>query len=275
MNRLQSELRRLYLVTSQAVGKIDAQSVALIDPPATVRGLVMELTRPPCWEVLARVWYGVQTELELPAPAIAISGIDGLQLWFSVDEPIPVAQAQAFLEGLRVQFLPDIKRDRLRLLPAANSSASRAQDRAQPHAPPVPALQEHSGNWSAFVAPDLAPVFADTPWLDVPPNEDGQAALLRGLEPMKLAVFEAALANFGFSAQPASPSPTPHSTALSAALVADPFACERPVTSPRADDPKRFLLQVMNDVAVPLAQRIEAARVLLQHSDERRKLPGD
>ena len=269
MNRLQSELRRLYFAPSQVVGQTDAQSVALIDSPATVRGLVMELTRPPCWEVLARVWYGVQTELELPAPAIAISGIDGLQLWFSVAEPISVAQAQAFLEGLRAQFLPDIKRDRVRLLPAADSSASGAQDRA----PPVPAPQANSGNWSAFVAPDLAPVFADTPWLDVPPNEDGQAALLRGLEPMKRAVFEAALAGFGPRAQPSSQSLD--STALPAAPVADSLADERPMTSPGDDAPKRFLLQVMNDVAVPLTQRIEAARVLLQHSDERRKQPND
>ena len=247
-----------------------------IDPPASVRGLVMELTRPPCWEVLARVWYGVQTELDLPAPAIAISGIDGLQLWFSVAEPISVAQAQAFLEGLRAQFLPDIKRDRLRLLPAAESSAFGAQDRAQPHAPPVPALQAHSGNWSAFVAPDLAPVFADTPWLDVPPNEDGQAALLRGLETMKQSVFEAALANFGASTPPASPSgPSALPAASAADAFADSFTHERPVTPPGDDAPKRFLLQVMNDVAVPLAQRIEAARVLLQHSDERRKLSSD
>ena len=32
------------------------------------------------------------------------------------------------------------------------------------HARLIPAHQEQTGSWSAFVAQDLAPVFADTPW---------------------------------------------------------------------------------------------------------------
>ena len=92
-----------------------------------VRAMVMELRRPPSWEVLSRVWHGVQTELELPAPAIAVSGIDGLQLWFSLAEPIAVPHAHAFLECLRSRFLPDIESSRIRLMAASDASALRQE----------------------------------------------------------------------------------------------------------------------------------------------------
>ena len=254
MTRLQSELHRLYLPRSQAHAETDAQSSALIGPLGTVRAMVMELTRPPSWAVLSKIWHGVQTELELPAPAIAVSGIDGLQLWFSLAEPIAVAQAHAFLERLRSRFLPDIESSRTRLMPASDASALR-QDL---HARLIPDLQDQTGNWSAFVAPDLAPVFADTPWLDIPPNEEGQAALLHGLEVTEQTAFEAALEKLGLGVQPK------HSIATAATSA-----------NAASGDPKRFLLQVMNDDTVPLALRIEAAKALLRHSDDHRPRQSD
>ena len=244
MNRLQSELRRLYLPGSQAQVENDAQSSALIDARGMVRAMVMALARPPSWELLCRVWRGVQAELELPAPGIAVSGVDGLQLWFSLAEPIAAAQANAFLESLRMRFLPDIDARRVRLMPAADASALHPER----HARLVPALQQQTGNWSAFVAADLAPVFADTPWLDIPPNEEGQATLLRGLEMMKPAVFDEALKRLA-----------PITTHIDA-----PLAQPRPMTTAAHEDPKQFLLRVMNDESVALALRIEAAKALLQ-----------
>ena len=106
------------------------------------------------------------------------------------------------------------------------------------------------------MAPDLAPVFADTPWLDVPPSEEGQAALLHGLEATKPAAFEAALQRLGAGAQ------QPHSTASTAPRRAD----DHSATTDADADPKRFLRQVMNDDSVALALRIEAAKALLQHA---------
>ena len=250
MNRLQSELHRLYLPRSQAQVETDAHPSALIDPSHKVRAMVMELARPPSWELLSRVWQGVQGELELPAPAIAVSGVDGLQLWFSLAEPIMALQAHAFLESLRMRFLPDIDSRRIRLMPAADASALHPER----HAMRVPALQEQTGNWSAFVAADLAPVFADTPWLDIPPNEEGQATLLRGLNVIKPAVFEEALKRL----EPITPSAD--------ARRAHP----QPVTVIADEAPKRFLLRIMNDDSVALALRIEAAKALLQHSNEHR-----
>lgn len=252
MNRLQSELHRLYLTRSAPDAEGNASSSPLIDPSGAVRALVIELARPASWEVLARVWHGVQSELELPAPAIAVSGTDGLQLWFALAEPVAAARAHAFLDGLRSRFLPDIAAHRIRLLPAPDASALQPQG----HARLVPALQAPGENWSAFVAPDLAPVFADTPWLDVAPNEEGQAALLHGLAATKPAAFEAALQRLGAGAQPA------HSIAG----TAPEHTNDRPAIAGADADPEQFLLRVMTDDTLALALRIEAAKALLQHA---------
>lgn len=245
MNRLQSELQRLYLPGSPAHAGTDTQPSPLIDPQGMVRAVVMALAQPASWELLSKVWRGVQAELALPAPAIAVSGTDGLQLWFSLEEPVAVSQAQAFLESLRLRWLPDVDARRVRLMPASDASALHPER----HARRVPALQEQSGNWSAFVAADLAPIFTDTPWLDIAPNEEGQATLLRGLSTIKPAVWKEALKRLAPS-------------------VDAPVAPSQPVTASAAADadPKRFLLRVMNDDTVALALRIEAAKALLQQS---------
>ena len=264
MTPLQSEIRRLYLPPS-AESDAPAESGAaaaspLFGPDQRVRCMVMELTRPPSWKLLGAVWQGVQAALELPAPAIAVSGTDGLQLWFSLAEPVAVAEAHAFLEGLRLRFLPEVTRSRLRLLPAADASAAHPGS----HATLVPALQAPGDNWSAFVASDLAPVFADTPWLDIPPNEDGQATLLRALAPMKPAAFGTAMQLLAVRTVPVPPSPT--------ALQAPPAShvLQAPAVAGQASQgPRHFLLQVMHDATVPLPLRIDAAKALLPY------LPAD
>nr|WP_145545976.1 hypothetical protein [Variovorax boronicumulans] len=238
MNTLATELRRLYLPRPAADAAAPPDGLLAAD--GTVRALVMELRRPPEWEVLARVWQGVQAELDLPAPAIAVSGNDAMQLWFALAEPVAAVQAHAFLDVLRRRFLPDVDARRLRLLPTP----------ALEHAALVPAEQAGSGNWSAFVAPDLAPVFGDTPWLDIPPNEEGQASLLRGLALVKPAAFDAALRQLGTQAPAAAPAPAP---------LPQPAA-----RTEVAGDAIGFLRRVMDDEGVPMALRIEAAKALLQ-----------
>ena len=260
MTPLQSEIRRLYLPPS-AESDTPAEGVAaaaspLFGPDRRVRCMVMELTRPPSWKLLGAVWQGVQAELELPAPAIAVSGTDGLQLWFSLAEPVAVAEAHAFLEGLRLRFLPEVTRSRLRLLPAADAGAAHPGS----HAALVPALQTPGDNWSAFVASDLAPVFADTPWLDIPPNEDGQATLLRALAPMKPAAFSAAMLLLAARAVQAPPLPTAATSAPVPHLLQAPAAHGQAL-----QDPRHFLLQVMNDATVALPLRIDAAKALLPY----------
>lgn len=256
MTRLQSELQRLYLPHAAAGPGMGTEGSSLIDDQGKVRAMVLELARPANWEALAKVWRGVQSELGLPAPAIAVSGTDGFQLWFSLAEPVSVAQAHAFLALLHSRFLPDVAPKRMGLWPVVDASAP---PQAQ-HARRVPAEQAQAGNWSAFVAPDLAPVFADTPWLDIPPSHDGQADLLCRLASIKQPAFEAAVEQL----RPASP--------VASALPLETMRTDagpphtRSMDSVGCLDARRFLLQVMNDDTVALALRIEAAKALLPYS---------
>ena len=234
MNRLGTELERLFL-GGLVFAPDDAQALSLVDVRQRTRTLVLEVVQPANWEALSEVWQGVQMELELPAPGIAVSGSDGLQLWFPLETAIAVGQAHAFLAALRERFLDHLPAARVRLWPTPDGR----------HTALVPAAQS-DGNWSAFVAPDLAAVFSETPWLDVEPGEEGQAALLRTLQTIKPAAFDAALVGMRPAAR--------HAPAREPAPVAH-------VDSD--DDPRRFLLRVMNDETVPLALRIEAAKALL------------
>jgi hypothetical protein len=253
MNKLHSELDRLYLGGSATAAGIDPTAASLVDAQGGVRALVMELARPADWQVLSKVWQGVQSVLELPAPAIAVSGTDGLQLWFALAQPIEVAQAQEFLGALCACLLPGIAPARIRLMPAPEASTGYGTL----HAPLVPALDERTGHWSAFVAPDLASVFAETPWLDVAPSDEGQAALLRGLQPMKKSAFDAARKRLAAERAQADVAGAP------AARVAAPTPAAQAAAAQAGADARRFLIGIMNDETVPLALRIEAAKALL------------
>ena len=213
MSRLATELQRLYV-----------NSV-----PQGTRALLLEVAAPADWAELGRAWQGVQADLALPAPAIAVSGTDGLQLWFSLQQPVDTARAADFLARLQARYLADLAPARVRL-------------RADGGTPAVPAEDAATGNWSAFIAPDLAPVFADTPWLDIPPGADGQADLLARLVPIAPAAFEAAMQ----ALHPAAPAAPPTSSTGSPDV-----------------DPRQFLQRVLNDASAPLALRVEAAKALL------------
>lgn len=215
MARLQTEIERLY-------------GAATGDGDGPVRALVMELARPAEWPPMARLWQGVQADLGWPAPAIAVNGVDGYQLWFSLAQALPLADAQALLDHLRQRYLTDIPPDRLRLLPGPAAQ--------------VP-LQVAPEVWSAFVSSDLAAVFADTPWLDLPPGEDAQAELLGRLSLTPAADVVRVLVQ-----PPAPPAPTSAAAPTS-----------------RGDlEARQFLLGVMRDPAIELPLRIEAARALLR-----------
>jgi len=247
MNRLQRELLRLYAPQADARQDLDLDASGLVDAQGRVRAMVLELARPADWAALSAVWGGVQTDLALPAPAIAINGSDGCQLWFSLQEPVSIPQAGAFLDALRRSYLGDIAPVRVAMLPALDVTSARPPL----HARPVPALQADSGLWSAFVASDLVPMFADEPWLDVPPNPDGQAQLLAPLKSIQPAEFELALPRLRPAAVPAAPELASNAAAQAAGSL----------------DPKRFLLDVMNNDSLDLALRIEAAKALLPHFD--------
>ena len=241
MNRLLPELDRLYGLRTSATGA-DATGISTGHSQHGIRAAVLAVVLPAGWEQLSSVWRGVQSDLVLPAPAIAVSGHDALQLWFSFESPISPSAAAHFLDGLRARYLPGVGQSQVRLF-------------AEPAEVPVmPGVEVSSQRWSAFVTHDLASVFADTPWLDVPPGDEGQAAILRTLQPIGQLAFEAALTMLG---------------AIENTVPLDAVASEQP-DSPAAQsaeqqdcDPARFLAGVMNDETAPLALRIEAARILL------------
>lgn len=240
MNPLQTELRRLYLFNDHDAAT-DAPS--LIASDERVRAMVLEIGRPADWVVLSALWQRVQTELELPAPAIAVSGIEGYQLWFSLAEPIPATEALAFLDALRLRYLHQIAPDRICMMP--NEAG---------HARLVPAVQPTTGQWSAFVSPDLAGIFADAPGLDVCPSPEAQAKILTRLECIEPALFQSVLSRI-----------SPNRGMQLGGANAQTVVAQESQLKPGAD-PKRFLLDVMNDQTVALSLRIEAAKALLPYS---------
>ncbi|HEY8356618.1 MAG TPA: hypothetical protein VIL30_04070 [Ramlibacter sp.] len=216
MDRIETELQRLY-GAPQGGGR--------------VRAAVLELARPASWDALARVWHGAQAELDLPPAAIAVNGRDGHQLWFSLAPDIALSQATALLAGLRAHYLAEVPPERIADIPSS-----------------TPPTEVAPGRWSAFIAPDLAAVFADEAWLDMPPSPDQQAEMLSRLKPIQPEALERALDRLRPAAAPQPPVQAP-----------------APAASPGPDgaDARAFLLSVMNDPAVALALRIEAAKALL------------
>lgn len=229
MSRLATELQRLYLVPEPG--------------PETLRGLVLSLVRPADWDAMQRVWQGVQADLGLPAPAIAVNGVDGYQLWFAWAQPVPGDEARAWLAALQRHYLPGVEPQRLTVTEALPQA--------------VPAHQVASDRWSAFVTADLARVFADEPGLDFEPNPEAQAELLSRLHPMPVADVRQSLARL---TTPAAAQP----------LVSAPPAATTPTTGPGPADlptdqgPRVFLQAVMQHPGVDLALRIDAAKALLR-----------
>ncbi len=242
MNRLRNEFARLYLPDPAQVPDHAPTMADLLDAQGRVRAMVLELKAPAEWEPLRAVWRGVQSDLGLPAPAIAVSGTDGLQLWFSAPAAVPAPLAHRFLDALRQRYLAGVARHRLWLWPAGD-----ATDAAHAASACVPAVQADGHRWSAFVAADLAPIFSETPWLDMPPSEEGQGNLLAPLASLPADGLGTSLATLAPAATPGLPTGLPHAAPSGTAQ----------------DDPRAFLLRVMNDEAAPLALRIEAAKALL------------
>ena len=242
MTSLQNELRRLYLVDDANNSDPDGGAPGWMTADGRTRAMVLELARPADWPMMSTVWQGVQADLALPAPAIAVSGTDGFQLWFSLAEAVPVAQAQAFLESLCLRYLVAIAPVRMGLMPSATRCV-----------PLVPAEQPGTGLWSAFVAPDLAPIFADSPWLDVCPSPEAQAHVLTRLTSIKPDAFHDAMNLLG-----SSNSLTRQTREIHAEVAPAPQA--------NGLNARQFLHNVMNDPAIALPLRIEAAKALLPYA---------
>ncbi|ANH67579.1 hypothetical protein [Mitsuaria sp. 7] len=230
MSRLATEFQRLYAAGSEG----------------SVRSFVLDVGRPSDWELLGTVWRGVQLDLSLPAPGIAIAGENSYQLWFSLGHGCSPDEARTFFDGLKSRYLNGVAASRIRCLTE----------------PPAVPAEVKEGQWSAFVAPDLAPVFVEATWLDIPPGVEGQADLLKTLKSITPQEWAAAMGQLA---------PAPQDLALTTASPGPQVSAATSSYSPatRFTDPRAFLLQVMNDATVPMALRIEAARALMLGMEKR------
>lgn len=258
MNRLQMAWQRLY---GWSAATDDGDAAPWIDVGGCTRVMVLDVGRPVDWPVLAVLGEAVQAELDLPAPAIAVNGVDGYQLWFSLQKPVPHEQARAFLQGLCRRYLAEVPLWRVRCFPGEHGAAPTSGSAWHPD--PVPHRAGSAEQWSAFVAPGLAALLAQEPWLDHPPSADAQADLLSRQRSMDGQAFQAALSLL----QAPSAEIAPVSDAVLVPAVSPsapaPEGHTALIGGYDVQDPKGFLLAVMNDPTVPLVHRMEAAKALL------------
>lgn len=201
MHKLISELAKLYLVDGQqdtdgqpVTPEVLARQVAggpavaaqLVDEAGQVRTLVLEFGGKgggdKHWSDLCVIANAVQHELDLPAPAVSISGRTSFYLWLSLETPVPQAQAQQFLQLLRTVFLP-ASTDILTAAPAGFLESVE-----------LPPCLQPSGKWAAFIHPGMGASFADEPGLDMPPPLHAQLVFVESLRSMTAAQFAKALA---------------------------------------------------------------------------------
>jgi len=258
MTRFQTELQRLFLPPDALPIRLGEDLAPLLRASGHARAAVLSLARPADWDRMLRVWQGVQTDLGLPAPGIAVNGTDGYQLWFSLQEPVSEGELHAFLEGLQARYLGDIAPRRVALWPCTDAHGACTSFESGLRV----AASTGPERWSAFVTPDLARIFSGDPWLDMAPADASQADVLAHLVSARPDVFDTACARLipGAVVSPAySPEPS--------AGVAPPPPVA-PQHYPPFDRPEAFLRQVMNDSTVALALRIEAAKALLAHASQ-------
>ncbi len=254
MNRFETLVAQRFLFLSDALGSASAPSDASLRPLAwfddqgRVRVMVLSARGRIEWPDLAPLWRAVQSDLGWPAPAIAVAASQGWQLWFALAEPLPAARAHQLVSGVSQRFLPLELQQMLRPWPPAEGSAARdCTAEVEWVLNATQAMVE--GQWPAFVTPDLAAVFGEAPWLDLPPSPEGQADLLQRLQPLPPGPW----ADLFAQTVPA-PSPPHRAEPLQQHLLS-------------AHDPLRFLLAVMADDAVDLALRLQAAQALLPYRD--------
>ena len=265
MQRLLAELQRLYFLPGpglppQAAGAGNAlpAAVDLVDADGCARVMLVDFRRADDWVSVSKLLHALCSELDLPLPALSVAAGGGYRLWLSFAEPLPAGELAAFAEALRRRYLADLPAAHLAFAPAA----------AEPSALPlVPAADEQSGKWSAFIDPTMGSAFVDEPGLPIAPNLQRQAEMLAGLKSIDRADWLRVTALL----QPAQAQPLPKPVAQEGE-GGDPGrgqSRDQGRESSGLDvagqhqDPKSFLLAVMNDPSVAMHDRISAAQALL------------
>ena len=249
------------IVTKSLAGELTV-GLNLVSPAGMARAMVVSFARATDWEQVANLYQAVQDELDLPAPAVSVSGRKGYSLWFSLAEALPLAQIQAFLAALRLKYLAVIPLAHLELQPDALAIKTLA-----------PARHNTTGKWSAFIDPSMGSMFIVEPGLEMAPILDRQAGMLAGLKSIKTANFQRALS---ILQAPSELDGEPALTLAEAAArlptkvsrppdLADGYRYSKLGEGNTYADPRDFLLAVMNDSSVGVKQRIKAAKALLPY----------
>ena len=193
MEKLIAQLMRLYMAAGQAEPGMLARRVQgeltgpveLATPDGMTRTIVIPFDKARYqeegrhWTRLCEVAHALQAHYDFPAPGVSISAASGFRLWLSLAAPVPLAQAQQFLEGLRDTAFPDL---------------AIAPDAATLRVELPPCRDLDSGRWAAFIHPGMGASFIDEPGLEMAPPPVAQAAFLEQLETIGRDQFEDALA---------------------------------------------------------------------------------
>lgn len=170
-------------------------------------------------------------EDDLPIPLVSIGPSHGFTLWVVQKNPISTTEAIELVDGLRNRYLSLLRQESVMLHTGQVDCVPQSVD---------------GQRWSAFIDPTMISMFMDEPWLAFPPNLDQQAQLVSRVQPVA-------------------------GDALRRVLFKDKTGfVEIASTSDKSPQeqisPKDFLLGVMNNASLPMADRIAAASALLNHS---------
>ncbi|SDF54145.1 hypothetical protein SAMN05216320_101521 [Duganella sp. OV458] len=200
MDKLISELRRLYLLNADNHQRLqhhlrgEATFAFDLAQDGVTRAIVIDFHKAveeQHWLRLCDVANALQSALDLPAPAVSVSGGDSYRLWLSLASPIPVEQARQFLDLLHKAYFEDEQID---------------FGRTMVELPPC--LHVATGLWASFINPSMGGALAEDLGLEVPPNEMAQAAFLEKLDSISDEQFDHALATLQRQ-HTAAPAPAP------------------------------------------------------------------
>lgn len=257
MNKLISEFYRLFFFKSQPdLPKGKNQQLKLVSADGDVLGLVISIERAADWSRAAICYQGLQEDLEFPSPGMSVSGRGGYQLWLPFSEAMPVSQVEKFVELVRLKYFSDLQPKYLRFCPVSGDGSVGF----------VPAIDDSTGRWSAFIDPTMGAMFMDEPGLELAPNMDRQADMLACLEPIDVDSFEQALSilqDMKAGEITAKASQAEFNGGLGHGLDSTSLNVSANYT-----DPKGFLLAVMNDSSISFGHRIDAAKALLPYFEK-------
>lgn len=263
-----AQVQRLFASAEQPVVQSTADTLHLsalsgVTGLTATRMLCLTLKRARDWPYLASLLEGVQTELEIPLPAVAVvpeGEGGGFQCWFSLAEPVACAAGVTFLHYLVARFLNALPPERWAGWPQALTAADGLGELPLP-----PQYDAASGKWSAFIDPGLGGMFADEPGLEFPPSAARQAEVLLAVRSVSVKDWQRICLRMQEGDVAAERVIAPLSGAVSHPSSATAASVPTLGVGSGFADPRSFLLAVMNDVTATAALRMQAAEVLLPY----------